>query len=70
MVQPKKNDLRPADTEYPTCDGVEPHYHQHQDGGGLKVPAQADLHKEGPRVQVSLCMEEERQGLGKVTSTS
>lgn len=60
--------LRPADAEQPTCNGVEPCDHQHQDGGEVKVPAQADLHKEGPRVQVRLCVEEETQGLGWVTS--
>lgn len=51
--------LRPADAEQPTCDGVEPSDHQHQDGGEVKVPAQADLHEECPRVQVRLCVGQE-----------
>lgn len=60
--------MRPGEAEQPTRNGVEPRDHQHQDGGEVKVPAQADLHEEGPRVQVRLCVEEETQGLGEVTS--
>jgi len=61
--------IEATDAEQLTRDGVEPRDHQHQDGGEVEVPAQADLHEEGPRVQVRLCVGEETEGLGQATSS-
>lgn len=55
----KEEKWKPADAEQPTCNGVEPRDHQHQDSGQVEVPAQADLHEESPRVQVCLGVEKE-----------
>lgn len=37
-----------------TCDGVQGGDGKHDDGGQVEVPAQADVHKQSPRVQVDL----------------
>ena len=42
-----------------TCDGVQGRDGEHEGGGEVEVPAQTDVHKEGPCVQVDL-----REGRG------
>lgn len=37
-----------------TCDGVQGRDGKHEDGGEVEVPAQTDVHKERPCIQVNL----------------
>lgn len=37
-----------------TCDGVQGGDGEHEDGGQVEVPAQADVHEQSPRIQVDL----------------
>lgn len=37
-----------------TCDGVQGRDGEHEDGGQVEVPAQADVDKQGSRIQVNL----------------
>lgn len=42
-----------------TCNGVQGRDDEHEDGGKVEVPAQADVHKERPCIQVDLGMGKE-----------
>lgn len=45
---------QPTLPRHRTCDGVQGCDDEHEDGGEVEVPAQADVHKESPCIQVNL----------------